>query len=333
MDEQAGGTVEIALFEQGLDRLGVAAGRREPGHSLPPEAGRRRTARQRLPPTERLEHLPAALHTLPSREMGHARHGGGGVAIPPHGQLLQGGCSGCGRLPVAGKPGMPPGRRIAVEDCTGHADEILHPRIGQALTAWLVERKLAGQPEDVPGIDGGAAAHSPKQERDGLVELLHRRRPVATLPERLAGGNAAAGDPGEQPGRGRRHLGRQFLGGRPAAQPSQDRCQRDIFHLSSPTAGQGGVDVPPNTPKRLPQRRGLRLQTPGMRRRQPTDQPAIEGIAVAGDPRQQIPQRQCGLGGTRSVAAQPRGHQHHPGQHGRRLEPKFGLEPGLASRR
>ncbi len=123
-----------------------------------------------------------------------------------------------------------------------------------------MERKLAGESQDVPGIDGGPAADGAKQEIDRLVEFGDRRRGIAPPPERLAGCHAQARDPGKHPRRSRRHLRRQLLGRCSPTEPGHDRGERDMLHLGGPTAGERRVDMPANASECLTKCGGLGLE-------------------------------------------------------------------------
>jgi hypothetical protein len=158
--------------------------------------------------------------------MGHAGDRGRRESVPPHGEPLErGGGPHRGGF-FSRQLGRPPGVGTAVEDRLDGIHEVVHPRVGQALAPGLVERKLPAQAEDVPGIDRGAAVHRPQQEVAGLVERRDGGRGVGRATgERRLRRHHAAGDPGEQPGRGRGHGDRQPLGRLLATEPRADGRQ------------------------------------------------------------------------------------------------------------
>ena len=83
--------------------------------------------------------------------------------------------------------------------------------------------------------------------------------------------------------------------------------------------------MPPYATEGLAQTAGLLVQNLPMIRRQLRHQPAVELVAVAGDPREQVGQWQACGGRSRPVAGQTRGHQDHARQHGSRLAPQLRL--------
>jgi len=82
--------------------------------------------------------------------------------------------------------------------------------------------------------------------------------------------------------------------------------------------------VPAHPTEGLPHPPCLVLEPAAMGVGEPRQQPAIEPVAIAGDPRQQFGERQAGLPGAGAVPRQARRHQHHSGQHGRRLPAEVG---------
>ena len=318
--EQPGGAVEIALVQERVGGLGMAAGRRESRHLLPPESGRGGGRPQATAAAERLEHLTGRFQTLASGEMRHARHRRGGVLVPPARQLLERGGGGRGSGRVAGQPSLSPDGRVGVEDRAGRGHEVVDAGIGQALAAGLVKRKLPGQPEDVPGIDRRPAAHRAKEKLHRGVELAEPGPAVAFPPRFSPGRHHVARDPREQSGRGRGHRAGEPFRGRSPTEPGHHGGQRHVLHLAGPAAGQDRVDVLPHATEGLPQPAGLLLEPVAMVGRQEAQQPAVEGVAVAGDPRQELAQTEGRLRGGGAAAGEPRGHQDHAGQHRRRLE-------------
>ena len=83
--------------------------------------------------------------------------------------------------------------------------------------------------------------------------------------------------------------------------------------------------MPPHATEGLAQTAGLLVQNLPMIRRQLRHQPAVELVAVAGDPREQVGQRQTRGGRSRPVTGQTRRHQDHARQHGRRFTPQLRL--------
>ena len=83
--------------------------------------------------------------------------------------------------------------------------------------------------------------------------------------------------------------------------------------------------MPPHATEGLAQTAGLLVQNLPMIRRQLRHQPVVELVAVAGDPREQVGQRQTRGGCSRPVTGQTRRHQDHARQHGRRLTPQLRL--------
>ena len=73
----------------------------------------------------------------------------------------------------------------------------------------------------------------------------------------------------------------------------------------------------------LPQQRGLLVEPRAVRRRQGREQPAIELVAVAGDPRKEFGQRERRCQRPRAVPAEPRRHEDDTGEHGRGLLAEF----------
>ena len=98
-----------------------------------------------------------------------------------------------------------------------------------------------------------------------------------------------------------------------------------MLDLAGPQAGERSVDVPANSPEGLPQQRGLLLEPIAVAGGQAGEQPAIEIVAVARDPGQKIAQRHGCLGRPWPMAGEPRGHQHHASEHGRRFPAEFRL--------
>ena len=89
-----------------------------------------------------------------------------------------------------------------------------------------------------------------------------------------------------------------------------------------------------HAPERLPQTLHLVVEPLAMILGQSSQQPAIEFVAIAGDPWQEFGQRQRGLVGAGAVAGEARGHQHHAGEHRRRLATQLCLPLGaLVERR
>jgi len=106
--------------------------------------------------------------------------------------------------------------------------------------------------------------------------------------ERRLRGHDAARDPREQPGRRGGHRAGQPFRRLLPADPRADGRQRHALHLPPPAAGEHGVDVPAHAAEGLTQPAGLVLQSRAVRVGKRDQQPAVELVAVPGDPREQV---------------------------------------------
>ena len=203
-----------------------------------------------------------------------------------------------------------------------------------------MQGKLTAQAEDVPRIDHRATGHRPHEQRTGDIKLiecggaLSRADALARggalvsgcrLPQRLLRRHDAAGDPGRHPRRrGGHHPSHPLRAIRPAESCEYSR-ECHTLHLPRPAAGEQAIDVPPHAPERLTQTPGLVVQKLPMVLRELRHQPPVKRVAVAGDPREQVCQREAGGGRSRPMPGESRGHQNHARQHRRRLATQLRL--------
>jgi hypothetical protein len=86
--------------------------------------------------------------------------------------------------------------------------------------------------------------------------------------------------------------------------------------------------VTADTAERLMQPPCLLLQSATMIGGQRREQPAVELVAIPGDPRQQFGEGQPRLPRAGAMPGQARRHQHHACKHGARFPPQLGFEFG-----
>ena len=268
--------------------------------------------------------------------MGDTADGGGGMPIPPAGKALAGGAGAGGQRRGAVDARGPPSGGIAIEDRADRRDKIIDARIGEALPARLMERKLPREAEDVPGIDRRAAADGAEEQLCRLVEIVEGPGGAPGGPaaaDGRLGGDDPARDPGEHPRRGGRHERRHPRRPLGSPQPRKDTGQCHRLHLAGTAAGEEGVDMTADAPEGLPEPLHLDVESAAVIRLEARQHPPVKLVPVAGDPGEEFGERGGGLMGAGTVAGEPRRHEHDAGEDGGRLEPELRDRPGVGARR
>ena len=97
-------------------------------------------------------------------------------------------------------------------------------------------------------------------------------------------------------------------------------CKPAVLEVGRPLRGDGLVEVLPHAGKRLLPLLGLLAQPFAVLAGQRLQQPLVEGIAIAGDARHQLRERDGGIVIARPRAADARSHQDRAREHRRGLE-------------
>ncbi len=191
---------------------------------LSPEACRRRFRPRRASSFKCANHVAGRIEHLTTREMRHPRDRRGGMAIPPPCEAFHRALSPCREIRFAGECRRSPGRRRTFEHSRRHRHEIFHPRIGKALPTGVVQRELAAEPENVPGVHRRATPNRAKEEVRGLAQQIEGHRDV-TARHGFVCRHAAAHHARRHPRRRRRNPPRHPLSRLPTSQASKHRCQ------------------------------------------------------------------------------------------------------------
>jgi hypothetical protein len=139
------------------------------------------------------------------------------------------------------------------------------------------------------GSTSAPQATPAEEQLRGVVEGLERRhRPRAIGTEIALGGHHAPGDPREHPRRRRGHArGEPFRGGR-APQAGEHPRQGHPFHLPCAACGEQRIDMAADAAEGLPEAHELPIEGGAVGGRELLEQPAVEAVAVFGDPGEQF---------------------------------------------
>ena len=138
--------------------------------------------------------------------------------------------------------------------------------------------------------------------------------------DRLMAGGEQAIDLAEHAGRGDAHavgFGQRRVG---IAHAGVELRQVHVLHLDRAAAGQLVVQMLPRAAERLPRALRFGPQPLAVRAGRVREQLLVELIAIGGDVRQQVRERDVGAVAARAVAGGAGGHEDRAGQHGGRFE-------------
>ena len=211
---------------------------------------------------------------------------------------------------------------VEVEDLADQFDQLVDAVIVSGIFDRREEAVLPAETEDVPGVDQCPALDGPLQEVLDLRQQKRRLVQPAAIDGQV-GGRQAAVDLAAHPRRGDRHgMGLADRGLR-IAHLGEKPGQVDVLQLLRSPPGQHLVEVLPRAAQRLPQGLGLFPQPHGLRTAQPPEETLVEGVAVAGDDRQELGDGHGRIVRIGPAAADARAHEHRSRQHGGGLEQHF----------